>query len=131
MVPVSKNTSTTATSGADTSVVLATPYRGALTRLVVKQTSGTLAGFVVNLYDCDPDSPPNSEDADVHKIIEAKTVATTESTTATYDLVVPYVNKEVDSTGALRPKSRLYLVITPSGTGDKDFEIGYTTTSDV
>ena len=123
---------TTATSAQANKVTVNAPYRGEINRLVIKQTSGTLAGYTVDVYDCDPDSPPNGDDKDVHQIIGRLTVANLASTTATYEMRAPYINQEITSGDAsLRPKGRITLVITPAGTLVKDFDIGLTTSNDV
>lgn len=123
---------TSATSAQANKVTVNAPYRGELNRIIVKQTSGTLAGYTVEVYDCDPDSPPNSDDKDAHQIIGTLTVAALASTTASYQLFARYENQEI-TTGdsSLRPKGRITLVITPAGTLAKNFHIGITTSNDV
>lgn len=123
---------TSATSAQANKVTINAPYRGELVRLVIKQTSGTLAGYTVDVYDCDPDSPPNSDDKDVHQIVGRVTVACSASTSITSDIRAPYINQEITSGDAsLRPKGRITLVITPAGTLAKNFHIGITTVNDV
>lgn len=123
---------TTATSAQANTITVNAPYRGVLNKIIVKQTSGTLAGFTVDVYDCDPDAPPNSDNKDVHQIIARLTVAALADTTATYGLFAPYINREITTGDAsLRPKGRITLVITPAGTLSKPFHIGITTTNDV
>jgi hypothetical protein len=128
----SNYTQVSVTSGTPYKLQLGAPYRGELNRIVVKQTSGTLAGFTVDVYDCDPDSPPNTDDKDVHKILGTITVAGSASTAAEYDKRYAYANKEIDSTDlSLRPKSRITIVINASGTLAKPFHVGITTSNDV
>lgn len=130
MLVKSKYASLSATSGQDNYLALPITFRGTITRIVVKQTSGTLAGFTVDLYDCDPLAPPDGLDADVHKIIGTLTAAAAASTVADYDMIPAYENQEVDTDDASkRQKPRIYIKINPSGTGAKTFHIGYTTTT--
>jgi hypothetical protein len=95
----------------------------------VKQVNGTLAGFTIDLYDCDPAATPDGYDADVHKIIDTITVAGSSSTAKNFDMIPAYENQETRDDPAGRKESRIYIKITPSGTGNKTFDIGYTTTT--
>lgn len=128
----SNYTQVTVTSATPYKLQMPAPYRGELNRIVVKQTSGALEGFTVDVYDCNPDSPPNSDDKDVHKILGTITVAGSSSTAAEYDKNYAYANKEIDATDlSLRPKGRITIVINASGTLDKLFHVGITTSNDV
>jgi hypothetical protein len=123
---------TTATSAEANKVTVTAPYRGVLNKIIVKQTSGTLAGFTVDVYDCDPDAPPDTDNKDVHQIIGRLTVAAASDTAASYQLNAAYLNREITSGDAsLRPKGRITLVITPAGSLSKPFHIGITTVNDV
>jgi hypothetical protein len=58
--------------------------------------------------------------------MDTLTVSAAASTTANYSADVQYVNQEIDAGDlSLRPKSRLYVVITPAGADVKPFHIGY------
>lgn len=130
MLPYTFNTQTTVVSATPKFIVAKAPYRGAVTRLIVKQVSGSLEGFTVDLYDDNPEDTTDGLDADVHKVIDTMTADAASSTVLTFEVVSPYVNKEVDSTdAALRPQSRLYIEINASGTGSKNFDISLTTTA--
>jgi hypothetical protein len=117
----------TFTGTADT-FVLGVPPRAALRRLVIKQTAGTLAGFTVNIYDCDPASTPNSDDADVHKLCAATTVAPSSDTCAMYSVWLPYHNQQHESETSLAPKSQIYITISGAHASSKTFHVGYTAT---
>jgi hypothetical protein len=130
-VPHSNTLQTSVTSGTPLTLELPVPYRGSLTRIVVKQTSGTLAGYTIDLYDCDPAALPDSDDAEIHKIFSTKTVAAAASTSADYTTVTAYENQdELDDTSK-RKLGKLYMIFTVAGTGAKPFHVGYTTTSDI
>lgn len=119
----------TSLNSAATTQALGISWRGTITRLIVKQVTGTLAGYTVDIYDCDPADTPEGYDADIHKIIGTITVAAAASTAANYDMIPAYENQEVRDDPSLMRESRIYIKVTPAGTGDKVFVIGYTTTT--
>lgn len=119
----------TATSGTALHTAIGTARLGTLDRLIVKQTTGTTAGFTVNVYDCDPDDP--ILDLDVHKVIGTLTVANGSATTSNFDMGAVYYNVEVSDTDATkRNKTQLYVSITAAGSGSKVFDIGLTYTAE-
>lgn len=120
-------THVTAASTIPLATAIPAALRGTLHRLTVKQVDGTLAGFTVDVYDCDPDDLPDDDDAAMHKLTSTKTVAALSSTTENYAMGVAYENQELKDSTSLRRQSRLYVVITAAGEDDKDFQIAITT----
>lgn len=128
-------------------VELPAPPRGILTRLIVKQTAGTLGGFSFDVYDrrqaCeftslsvnDPDAEEGGGVAqglepELHMIMDTVTVTAGNEVSAQYDLVRPYVNQD-DRDQTQRPTPMLYMTLDPVGGGAKTWQIAYTITSDM
>lgn len=127
------------TSAQPNCVPLPCPSRGTLRRLIVRQTSGTLAGFTFDLLDrsevCADGTTTTPEPStaepllmheELHKLQATQTVAGSASTSAQYALEILYENRDARPERGLGPTNNLYLEITPAGTGDKDFEVVYT-----
>lgn len=128
-LPYTHTLSSTITSGTPLTIECPAPYRGILTKLIVRQLSGTLAGFTVDVYDDNPDDTTDGLNSAMHKIIATRTVAAASSATADYDLVAPYENQELQDSTSKRRYGRFYIIVNVSGTGAKPFEIAYTVTS--
>lgn len=140
-VPYTRTLEATATSGQANIIPLPVPSRGFLHRLVVKQADGSADGWSHDVYDrleaC-PNENPDSECADenqpllnpaVHKIMATVTVNAASTTSEQFNLEIPYNNQ--DHLGCDGPPGHyLYLVLTPSGSGDKTFHIGLTASND-
>ena len=120
-------------SAANSTVTVNVPNRGIVTKLIVKQTSGTLEGYTVDLYsrieaaNGDLDTFEN----DLYKLMSQVTVASSASVTEQYALVSSYVNEDDRDTILEKPLNRLHLRINPAGTGNKNFEIAITVTAEV
>ena len=112
-------------SGSDTEVELEVPYRGVLNRLIIKQTSGTIAGFTFDVYSRTLTGAPL--DTDLYRVQSQQTPAGASS--EQYGLNLGYVNQDDQDADTLRPTGRLIVVINPGGSGNKDFEFSWTTTS--
>lgn len=122
-------------SGSATCLELFAPPRGVLRKLVIKQTDGTLAGYVANVYNrsgaCADLAEVSSSfddqdllDPELHRICDEITVTTSNALSSQHELNCPYQN--LDEQDVRRtPKSRIYLEINPSGSGDKTFQVTY------
>lgn len=137
-------------SGEATCVPLPVPHRGVLSRLIVKQTDGTLDGFAADVYDREENCPPiPSEpvpetdplgeegetevvfDSEVHKVIDTLTAASSAASVALFGGGSAYENKDVPASNRC-PVNRLYLSLVPEGTDtDKIFHIGITVVSNI
>jgi len=138
MVPYTNEKQVVVESGVRTCVTLPAPARGTLTRLVVKQLDGALAGFDFDLYDrhdaCSGVSPDslNPEDGaelvdqDLHRLQARQTVAAAAAISGQYNLSIPYVNRDERDAAMQIPSGVLYLDIEAAGTGDKTFGIAWT-----
>lgn len=130
-MPYSKTLRVEANAGANNCYWLPAPWRGVLERLIVKQTSGVLSGFTVELYNrddvCEGDSLSagnNQLDREVYKILPTTIVASGQSTYENFTVSAPYEN---DNPGKRQPApSYIYLLINPLGTGIKQFDLGWT-----
>ena len=127
------------TSGQPNCVPIACPPRGTLRRIIVRQTSGALEGFSYDLLDrsevCADGTTTTPEPStaeplllheELHKLQATQVVAGSASTSAQYAAEILYENRDARPEKGLAPTARLYVEITPAGTGDKDFEIVYT-----
>ena len=120
-------------SGTNNTVTVSVPNRGIVTKLIVKQTSGTLEGYTVDLYsrieaaNGDADTFEN----DLYKLMSQVTVASLAAVTEQYALVSPYVNEDDRNAVLEKPLNQLHLRINPSGSGNKNFEIAITVTAEV
>jgi len=133
-VPYTNHTSFDAASGEPTCVAIDTPPRGIITRLVVKQVTGTLAGFDVDLHDsltaCGSlSSSAGDVDDELHQILATDTVAAAAAVSGQYNIAAPYVNQDPRDDRQI-PTSKLYLEVTPAGSGVKTFQASWTISAD-
>lgn len=113
-----------------TGAVLEIPasMRGAIGLLTVKQTSGTLGGFTYELFRREDaaDGTITGHSADSYSITGLQTVAGSASL-GRFTTRIPYEVDEVDDNfGGQSRLRKLWLKITPAGTGDKPFEASLT-----
>lgn len=140
MVPYSRTTSAVVTSGTKLCVTLPAPTRGILNRLIVKQNSGAIEGFSVDLFDrrdaCEsvaidssnPDDNVSYTDPFIHKVIPTQTVETDVDVLELHEKVWGYLNQDERNPNSMRATGALYLEIDAAGSGDKGFFVGYTVT---
>lgn len=108
---------------------------GFVTKLIVKQQSGTLAGFTACLFSSrfgwhtidqdEASSAAEVSDIDLYRIFPVQTAASLASTIALFEPKgYPYSNN--DSGNISVPEKYVYLEIRPAGTGNKvfDFALG-------
>lgn len=113
-------------------IPLPAPIRGILTRLIVKQIDGTLAGYSFNVFTREgactsvTDLAAVPLDGAVYKLMATQTVAGSSSTSEQFEKVFPYVNQDDQDPTSRRPLQRLYLELT-GGVG-KTFDISYAIT---
>lgn len=142
MIPYTREDTFETVAGQENCIALEVPFRGFLQRLVVKQTSGTLSGYSFDLYDrrdacaiyaessqADEDFENELQAKEVHRLIATQTVAGGQAVSAQYGLSIGYENRDERLPDSRRATGKLYLSITPGGTGAKTFAIGYTVAS--
>lgn len=145
-VPYTKTIETTVASGQENCIELPAPYRGIITRLVVKDKSGT-DGFSFNVYDREDACSSVVEssywndnelevdfenallDPELHQIQATQTVTAGSSTSEQFNIILPYENKDESGLHG-RKTTALWMSVTPAGAGNKTFQIAYTVTSD-
>ena len=120
-IPASRETTIQAASGTTTIFALPAPPRGMLSRIVVKQTSGTLEGFEFSVLD--QQSPT---DADLHTIVGKVTVSAGTGLYANYALSAYYENRDPRPDTMPRRTGAIYLSLKPSGSGTKNFAVAWT-----
>lgn len=137
MIPYERGLETNCESGESNCVTLIAPTRGVLTRITVKQTSGTLDGYTYTIYNrldaCSGATNMDSNDEDgvipmdpeLYQIAETQTVSAAAAVGALYQQVVVYENRDEQDATNRRPTGALYVAITPAGSGAKDFQISY------
>lgn len=123
-------------------VWLPAPQRGTLNRLIIKQVSGNLGGYnvkVLDRYDAcsavaeisnsyEPDTPEGENklmDVELHQIIAEISVNPASALTESFGLNAGYENRDEQDVRRT-PETKIYLDITPTGAGDKTFQIAYT-----
>jgi len=111
-----------ATSGSETVVRLNVPHRGIVRGYSLTQTSGTNAGATAGLYTSSQLTAPNNTfPAEAFHILDITLPAAAK--VDNHNLNVAYVNRDGTPTNAQR---YLYLKITPSGSGVKNFVFAVT-----
>lgn len=120
-----------ATSGEPNDIELGLPMRGTIRKLIVNQVTGNDEGYSFDLYNNEAavKAAVGSESSDSaaaqpnqHKVIPTQTVAPGSRAVEHWEKVWAYAN--ADGTPSTR-KTRLYLRITPNGTGIKSFELSF------
>lgn len=112
----------TATSGSATTVTLKVPHRGIIRGYSLSQTSGATVGASCALYTSNQQTAPNSElPAEAFHILSFSlgNVASVDD----HSTDIAYLNSDGTPTN---PQRYLYLKITPSGTGSKNFVFSVT-----
>lgn len=107
---------------------------GRIAKLIVKQLSGTLAGFRVDLYSTRGVAPVDGSsseagstlDEDLYRVIPTLTAANLAATVEIFSDSGGYVYRNTDGNNS-SPEQGLYMRIIPAGTGSKTFGISYTT----
>jgi hypothetical protein len=118
----SGDTSFTATSGAETKVTLKVPYRGIIRGYSLMQTSGTTAGATAAVYTSNQETTPNSTlPAEAFHVLDITLPAAAK--VDNHSLSVAYVNRDGTPSNGQR---FLYLKITPTGSGAKNFVFSIT-----
>lgn len=134
-IPYTRQQAFTVPGGETRCVHLRVPYRGTLTRLVVRQISGDVDGFTLNLFDRQDACPgvseqdANPEDAELHDPLVHQLMA--EQTPGgdaleLYALSIPYVNQDEQDLTSRRPHDALWMTVAVGGSGDKGFNVGFT-----
>lgn len=144
-LPYTKTLQVQAVSAQANCIELPAPIRGIITRLIVKDKDSGVEGFTFDLYDredaCsnvtessyynDDERQTDFEnellDPELHKLQATQTIAAATAVSEQFDIVLPYENKDE---GGLheRRQSKIYMELTPSGSGTKTFQIAYTVT---
>jgi len=131
-VPYTNKLIFTAPSGEPTCVAIDAPPRGAVTKLVVKQVDGALAGFDVDLYDSETacsslSSSSGDVDDELHRVLATDTVSAAADISERYGIAAPYTNQDPRDDRQI-PTSKLYLEVVPAGSGVKTFHASWTIT---
>lgn len=112
-------------SGSDAVIEVGVPFRGMMNRAVVRQTSGALEGFTVDIYERRDDVAAGSSSSldvtDLSGSVGPRLTANSMADeAAAFGVFYPYTN----GNGSLAKRvPKLYVVIDPAGSGDKHFEI--------
>lgn len=134
--PYTKQQNFDIVGGTTQCVRLNVPYRGTLTRLIVRQTFGTVDGFTLNLFDradacagaveqsSNLDDDTQLHDSAVHQIMAEQTPPG--DILELYDLSIPYANQDEQDLTSRRPSDALWMEITVTGEGTKSFDLGFT-----
>lgn len=119
-----------ATGGTAKAFVVPAAPQGAINRIVLKQlTDGTKAGYTFQLYcsnkafsalNTTTGTFTLAADADKYRVTPVLSVAASSDTYEAFGLLYGYRNVD-DVVKALTEKNKLYLVLTPAGTGAKTF----------
>jgi hypothetical protein len=124
-----------------TCVELPAPPRGTLERMIIKQVGGT-DGFDCLVLDrkdaCasvaevsnsfEPDTPEGENkllDPDLHRIIDSISIAGGTGIYEGFNLNAGYQNRDEQDIRRT-PNSRIYLDLTPGGSGSKTYQVAYT-----
>jgi hypothetical protein len=119
----SGNTSFTAPSATKTTVTLNVPYRGIIRGYSLTQTSGTNAGAAASLFTSNQATPPNSDlPSEAFHVLNI-TIPAAAPQVDNHELNIAYVNRDGTPSNGQR---FLYLKITPTGSGDKNFVFSIT-----
>jgi len=126
-------------SSAGEAIVINVPCSdlGFVNRLVVKQTSGTLSGFTVDLYDREEAAKGIAEinygidsrsllDAETHKVIPQQSAGSGVASVSLLGGSYAFQNIDEKSSKHGMPPSGLWLVIDPLGIGATTFDVAIT-----
>jgi hypothetical protein len=118
----SGETAFTAPSAQETTVTLNVPYRGVIRGYSLTQTSGTNAGATAALYTSNQATAPNSAlPAEAFHVLDITLTAAAK--VDNHSLNLAYVNRDGSPSNGQR---FLYLKITPTGSGSKNFVFAIT-----
>ena len=135
----------TVTGGNTVLIELTAHEFGVLRRLIIKQTTGTLEGYALRVYDRkDAVSPsgmtttttinPNDNrqllDPDCHQILPEQTIAAAADLFELYEGDYAYENQDELSVNGVARGGSIYLELALTGTGSKTFDIAWTTDID-
>lgn len=123
--------------GSEITLSLDVPARGVVHKLVVVQTEGSAAAFVVDLFNSWRPSPPDdaassessasasgsSAPEELYRVIPQQSAASGAAVAYYNDSGMPYTNVDHSKSSDLQPK--LYLRIRPAGAGAMKFAAAY------
>lgn len=119
----SGNKSFTATGGQATIVSIDVPHRAVIRSYNLVQTSGTNSGATALLLSSSRETLPNSELPEASFLVETITLPNAAANVAVVNTSLAYVNRDGTPTS---PQRKLYLKITPGGSGAKNFVFSLT-----
>ena len=116
-----------AVGGDATNIAIGVPHRGIIRSIKFEQISGTDVATTFNIYSREEAAPPGSDSMagdteyprNMYKVLPEQSIGVG-ATLALFDLNYVYVNKDGTPTNPVR---RLYVEVTPGGTGDKEFAL--------
>lgn len=127
-LPYQNETQVSLNSGVETILKLPAPARGSVQRLLIRQTTGTKAGYIANLYCKQPpanlgsSAGPDGIALEMFRVLPLIQVAAGEIDSQQFQLNAGYQNRD----NTVVPTTNLYLAITPNGSGAKTFDISWT-----
>jgi len=113
----------TANSGTGTLVGIDVPHRAVIRSYNLVQTSGANNGATALLLSSNRAEEPNSLLPEASFLVETITLPNAAANVAVNNTSLAYVNRDGTPTS---PQRKLYLKITPSGTGEKTFVFSLT-----
>lgn len=128
-------------SGEAGCIELVVPYQGRLNRLHVSQLDGDLEGFSAVVYDradacagvaedsANPDDPYATDYAKSHRVVGPLDVDSGDNEALVEEKWVFYENRDELPDNGIR-NNKLYLEVTPAGSGAKRFLVTITTVRD-
>lgn len=132
-VPYSRTLRLNAVGGETLRFEMPAPVAGVLNRLVLRQVSGALEGFTLDLYTSETPSGDDTDDysevdddagsAVSFQVLPTQTVAALSQVLALYEKNYGYMVNELAGEG--RRKSALFAKLVVSGSGVKPFDLSY------
>lgn len=113
----------TAASGTSTLVAVDVPHRAVIRSYNLVQTSGANNGATALLLSSNRATEPNSNMPEASFLVETITLPNSAANVAVTNTSLAYVNRDGTPTS---PQRKLYLKVTPAGSGAKDFVFSLT-----
>ena len=121
------------TLGEDNFFTLKLPPRASIDKLIVRQETGALGGYTVDIYNKNTVLPGSSSSSisggiepfspEIHKVIPTQTVA---NSVAGLELFTPgggFIYENLDSPQRTNHVYALYMKISPAGSGTAEFHV--------
>lgn len=112
-----------ATGGESTVVAIDVPHRAVIRSYNLVQTSGATVGATALLLSSNRETAPNSDLPESSFLVETITLPNSASNVAVTNTSLAYLNRDGTPTS---PQRKLYLKVTPGGSGAKNFVFSLT-----